>query len=308
MQIIRNINEQNILPCVATIGFFDGIHRGHQFLLQQVKTLASYKHLCSAVITFPVHPRKVMQQDYQPQLLTSLEEKCTLLEKQGIDYTILLPFNQEMSKLSAREFMLILQEKLNVKMLVIGYDHRFGHNREEGFDDYVRYGKEMNMQVIQAQAWTQDEAFVSSSMVRKLIGEGNVSKAALCLGTRYTLQGTVVDGYKVGRKIGFPTANICPLCPEKLLPANGVYAVWVTLNNQRYKGMLNIGQRPTVDNGTDTSIEVHLLNFNEDIYHHTLTLEFVERLREEQRFDSTSQLIEQLKQDAQSVDNLLSSC
>ncbi|MCQ2247316.1 MAG: bifunctional riboflavin kinase/FAD synthetase [Bacteroidaceae bacterium] len=308
MQIIRNINEQNILPCVATIGFFDGIHRGHQFLLQQVKTLASNKHLCSAVITFPVHPRKVMQQDYQPQLLTSLEEKCTLLEKQEIDYTILLPFNQEMSKLSAREFMLILQEKLNVKMLVIGYDHRFGHNREEGFDDYVRYGKEMNMQVIQAQAWTQDEAFVSSSMVRKLIGEGNVSKAALCLGTRYTLQGTVVDGYKVGRKIGFPTANICPLCPEKLLPANGVYAVWVTLNNQRYKGMLNIGQRPTVDNGTDTSIEVHLLNFNEDIYHHTLTLEFVERLREEQRFDSTSQLIEQLKQDAQSVDNLLSSC
>lgn len=308
MQIIRNLNEQNILPCVATIGFFDGIHRGHQFLLQQVKTLASNKHLCSAVITFPVHPRKVMQQDYQPQLLTSLEEKCTLLEKQEIDYTILLPFNQEMSKLSAREFMLILQEKLNVKMLVIGYDHRFGHNREEGFDDYVRYGKEMNMQVIQAQAWTQDEAFVSSSMVRKLIGEGNVSKAALCLGTRYTLQGTVVDGYKVGRKIGFPTANICPLCPEKLLPANGVYAVWVTLNNQRYKGMLNIGQRPTVDNGTDTSIEVHLLNFNEDIYHHTLTLEFVERLREEQRFDSTSQLIEQLKQDAQSVDNLLSSC
>lgn len=308
MQIIRNINEQNILPCVATIGFFDGIHRGHQFLLQQVKTLASKEHLCSAVITFPVHPRKVMQQDYQPHLLTSLEEKCTLLEKQEIDYTILLPFNQEMSKLSAREFMLILQEKLNVKMLVIGYDHRFGHNREEGFDDYVRYGKEMNMQVIQAQAWTQDEAFVSSSMVRKLIGEGNVSKAALCLGTRYTLQGTVVDGYKVGRKIGFPTANICPLCPEKLLPANGVYAVWVTLNNQRYKGMLNIGQRPTVDNGTDTSIEVHLLNFNEDIYHHTLTLEFVERLREEQRFDSTSQLIEQLKQDAQSVDKLLSSC
>lgn len=308
MQIIRNINEQNILPCVATIGFFDGIHRGHQFLLQQVKTLASKEHLCSAVITFPVHPRKVMQQDYQPQLLTSLEEKCTLLEKQEIDYTILLPFNQEMSKLSAREFMLILQEKLNVKMLVIGYDHRFGHNREEGFDDYVRYGKEMNMQVIQAQAWTQDEAFVSSSMVRKLIGEGNVSKAALCLGARYTLQGTVVDGYKVGRKIGFPTANICPLCPEKLLPANGVYAVWVTLNNQRYKGMLNIGQRPTVDNGTDTSIEVHLLNFSEDIYHHTLTLEFVERLREEQRFDSTSQLIEQLKQDAQSVDNLLSPC
>lgn len=308
MQIIRNINEQNILPCVATIGFFDGIHRGHQFLLQQVKTLASKEHLCSAVITFPVHPRKVMQQDYQPHLLTSLEEKCTLLEKQEIDYTILLPFNQEMSKLSAREFMLILQEKLNVKMLVIGYDHRFGHNREEGFDDYVHYGKEMNMQVIQAQAWTQDEAFVSSSMVRKLIGEGNVSKAALCLGTRYTLQGTVVDGYKVGRKIGFPTANICPLCTEKLLPANGVYAVWVTLNNQRYKGMLNIGQRPTVDNGTDTSIEVHVLNFSEDIYHHTLTLEFVERLREEQRFDSTSQLIEQLKQDAQSVDNLLSSC
>lgn len=308
MQIIRNINEQNILPCVATIGFFDGVHRGHQFLLQQVKELANNEHLCSAVITFPIHPRKVMQQDYQPQLLTSLEEKCTLLEQQEIDYTILLPFSQEMSKLSAREFMLILQEKLNVKMLVIGYDHRFGHNREEGFDDYVHYGKEMNMQVIQAQAWTQDEAFVSSSMVRKLIGEGNVSKAALCLGTRYTLQGTVVDGYKVGRKIGFPTANICPLCPEKLLPANGVYAVWVTLNNQRYKGMLNIGQRPTVDNGTDTSIEVHLLNFNKDIYHHTLTLEFVERLREEQRFDSTSQLIEQLKQDAQSVDNLLSSC
>lgn len=203
-------------PCVATIGFFDGVHMGHRYLIQQVKEIAAAKGLRSALVTFPVHPRKVMNAAYHPELLTTPEEKTNLLAGTGVDYCLMLDFTPDISRLTAKEFMTqILKERFQVKYLVIGYDHRFGHNRSEGFDDYVRYGQAIGIEVIRAQAYTDDiqidtiqSAPVSSSLIRKLLHQGDVDAAARCLGYEYFLDGTVVGGYQVGRKIGFPTANL----------------------------------------------------------------------------------------------------
>lgn len=306
MELIDKIEHVNLRPSVATIGFFDGVHKGHQFLIQQIKDLAESKGLASMAITFAEHPRRVMQKEYQPQLLSTLEEKCSLLSQQSIDYTVLLHFTVEMSHLTAREFMKqVLLEQLNVRMLVIGYDHRFGHNRAEGFDDYVRYGQEIGIQVVLAQSYSMDGVCVSSSVIRSLVSEGEMQQAARCQGRPYHLKGEIVDGHKVGRQLGFPTANILVDDPCKLLPANGVYAVWVMLDGSRYKGMLNIGNRPTVDNGSEKSVEVFILHFSADVYHHQIEVEFVSRLRDEKRFRSVEELTNQLKKDAQTVETIL---
>ena len=186
MQIIRDISAITPEPCVATIGFFDGVHAGHRYLIQQVKEIAAAKGLRSALVTFPVHPRKVMNVEYRPELLTTPEEKISLLADIGVDYCLMLDFTPEISRLTAREFMTqLLKERYQVKYLVIGYDHRFGHNRSEGFEDYVRYGKEIGIEVIRAKAYTSNIEIgnepnipVSSSLIRKLLHEGEVSLAA----------------------------------------------------------------------------------------------------------------------------------
>lgn len=226
-EIISDINHQTLPPSVATIGFFDGVHRGHRFLINQVKEVAAKDGLYSALITFPVHPRQVIQTAYRPQLLSSPTEKLELLETMQVDYCFLLPFTQELSLFSAREFMQLLRNKFNIHTLVIGYDHRFGHNRSENFEDYCRYGEELNIYIVRARAYTDKEGKISSSVIRQLLKEGEVSQAAKFLGYNYYLDGTVVDGYKVGRKIGFPTANLQVDCSDKLIPSEGVYAVYV---------------------------------------------------------------------------------
>ncbi len=293
-------------PCVATIGFFDGVHRGHCFLIDQVKEVAAERGLASCLISFPVHPRKVMQADYQPQLLSTYDEKRARLLRTGIDHCVMLTFTRELSELSAYDFMKnVLRNQLNVKVLVVGYDHRFGHNRCEGFADYVRYGEELGMDVIQAKSCAPDGINVSSSVIRKFLLQGDVRSANKCLGYDYQLEGRVVDGCKVGRTLGFPTANVMESDPDKLIPANGVYAVWVKLADKTYKGMLNIGVRPTVGNDCTRSIEVHILHFSGDIYRQTIRIEFVERIRDERRFDNVSDLSAQLQKDAEQVDKLL---
>ena len=231
MQIIRDISAIKPEPCVATIGFFDGVHAGHRYLIQQVKEIAAAKGLRSALVTFPVHPRKVMNATYHPELLTTPEEKINLLAGTGVDYCLMLDFTPDISRLTAKEFMTqVLKERYQVRYLVIGYDHRFGHNRSEGFEDYVRYGQSIGIDVIRAQAYTNDirrdasqSVPVSSSLIRKLLHQGDVDIAARCLGYEYFLDGTVVGGYQVGRKIGFPTANLSVDDPDKLIPADGVY-------------------------------------------------------------------------------------
>lgn len=306
MELIEHIENTKPKPSVATIGFFDGVHKGHQYLIKQIRRMADDEQLQAMAITFAEHPRRVMQQDYQPQLLSSLEEKCTLLSQLPLDYTVILHFTIEMSHMTAREFMQqVLHDQLNVKVLVIGYDHRFGHNRAEGFDDYVRYGEEIGIKVVQAQAFNIDGTSISSSVIRSLIQEGEMKLVTQCLGSYYHLKGVVVQGHKVGRQLGFPTANIKADEPFKLIPASGVYAVWVNLDGCRYKGMLNIGRRPTVDNGDDRSIEVYVLDFSEDVYQHPIEVEFVERLRDEKRFKSVEELSAQLKKDAESVKTIL---
>ena len=287
----------HLAPCAATIGFFDGVHRGHRYLLEQVKEVAVQQGLYPSVITFPTHPRQVLQPDFCPQLLSTPEEKLRLLEETDMDNCILLPFTTELSRLTAREFMQLLRTEYNVRTLVIGYDHRFGHNRTETFEDYIRYGKELDMNIVQARAYTQGEGKVSSSTIRTLLQQGDVSTASQLLGYPYSLTGTVTDGYKVGRKIGFPTANLHVPCPYKLIPAEGVYAVRVSVEGGQWKGMLNIGHRPTLNNGTDRSIEVHILDFSGDIYHQDVCIEFLRFLRPETKFNSVDELVLQIHKD-----------
>ena len=299
MMIFKDLQSCFLSPSVATIGFFDGVHCGHKFLIRQVCEVARVRNLSSLLITFPMHPRMVMQSDYQPRLLSTFDEKCSLLSCTDVDSCVALPFTHELASLSARDFMrLILRDRLKVRTLVIGYDHRFGHNRSEGFADYVRYGEELGIEVLQAEALVMNDIHVSSSVVRAFLDAGEVCMAARCLGYDYFLDGVVVTGQQIGRTLGFPTANIQVNDSLKLIPADGVYFVRVRLDGQAYKGMLNIGCRPTIDKDTHRTIEVHLLHFDGDLYGSMLRIEFVRRIRGEQHFHSRDALIHQLRYDA----------
>ena len=290
-------------PCVATIGFFDGVHRGHQFLIRHLLETARQDGLSSTIITFDQHPRKVLQSDYQPEMLSTLESKLLLLSKTEIDNAVVLHFDKEMAALSAREFMQqVLHDHLNVKKLFIGYDHRFGHNREETFEDYVRYGKELGIEVIQNRAFQIDGVNISSSVIRSLLKEGEVELANQALGYPYTIIGKVVNGFHEGRKLGFPTANLDISHFGQLIPAPGVYAVKARMENTVVwkHGMMNIGTRPTFD-GKRITLETHIFNFDGDIYDQLLLVSFVKRIREERKFDSPEDLAVQLKEDEQTV-------
>lgn len=305
---MRLITESpsDLSPCVATIGCFDGVHRGHRYLIDQVCEEARNEGLCSALITFPLPPRSVIHPEVPPRLLSCLQQKIDLLEQTAADYCILLPFTVELSRLSARQFMQLLHERYHIQTLLIGYDHRFGHNRSEGFEDYCRYGDELGMKILRARALEERGCSISSSLIRSLLSEGDVAQANHYLGYHYYLDGTVVDGYKVGRTIGFPTANLLPSCAEKLIPAHGVYAIYADVDGNRYPGMLNIGCRPTVDNGTNISIEAHLLDFTGNIYHHQIRISFEQYIRPEQKFAGLDALVAQLNLDKERVRHLLS--
>lgn len=282
---------------VATIGFFDGVHRGHQFLLDKVKELARERCMESLVVTF----RSLPKSGALP-CLTTYNRKHWLLSLQHIDKIETLDFTPELKSMTARTFMdEVLRQRLGVKVLVIGYDHRFGHNREDGFDDYVRYGKELGIEVIQAPE-LKDIDGISSSMIKSLLAQGDITTTTKLLGTNYVIEGKVVDGYKVGRTIGFPTANIDPASIDTLLPCNGVYDVMVRIDGEpiSHHGMLNIGMRPTFD-GKKKTIEVHLLRYEGNLYGHTLQVAFLERIRGEQEFDTVDALREQLYADREYI-------
>lgn len=306
MIIVRNADITGNPPLVATIGFFDGVHAGHRFLLDELKEVAAAQGLPSAVITFPEHPRSVIDSGYRPELLDTFDEKVERLSETGIDYCIVLPFTEALSRLSADEFItLILADKLQVKTLLIGYDHRFGHHRTDGFEQYVTYGARCGMQVLKASQYTENEAHVSSSAIRRLLKAGDVEAAAHLLTYPYRLKGTIVRGYQIGRKMGFPTANIRVDDPDKLIPGIGVYAVRVLLDAVCRKGMLYIGKRPTLENGDTISLEVNILDFEGDIYNHEIEVEFLYRVREDIKFDSIEALTEQLRRDRDTVEKLL---
>lgn len=288
---------------VATIGFFDGVHRGHQHLLRQVLEIAHQRHMASLVVTFFQQPRHVVTHETDRFfLLTTTNEKLHLLQQAGIDHCEVMEFTQELALMTAHDFMQLLHDKYGVSALVIGYDHRFGHNRSEGFDDYVRYGKQLGIEVLQA---TQFPA-VSSTKIRELLLEGDLEAANQILGYRYMLEGQVVNGFHIGHTMGFPTANL-QVAPEKLIPADGVYAVMVELDGEQHQGMLNIGTRPTLANSDERSIEVHIFDFHDNIYDKELRLSLVKRTRGEVKFASKEQLILQLQQDAAEIKTILGS-
>lgn len=294
--------------CVATIGFFDGVHRGHQCLIRQVRDEALRRGDRSLLITFDRHPRAVFAPESIPPLLTSAQEKLELLRTTGVDELFVLPFDRSMASLTAFEFMQqVLRDQLAVSVLVIGYDHHFGRPQGESFEDYKAYGRELGIDVVLAHELEGEH--VSSSTIRRALEEGDVTTATHLLGRPYTWTGCVVHGHAVGRQLGFPTANLDALEPEKLLPARGAYAVNVNIPSPQGSlegiGMLNIGRRPTLDNGSDTSIETHLLDFEGDLYGQTLTLYFIARLRAERRFTSEEALARQLQLDKEEALKIL---
>ena len=301
-------NNHAIVPSVATIGMFDGVHEGHRFVLSHVCDYAKAHQIASTVITFDRHPREVVQTGWHPLLLTTFEERMRLLEETGVDRCVVLPFTIEMAALSARDFMQMMVERLGVKVLLTGYDNRFGHNRSETFDDYVRYGKELGIEVKGLPPTPSEERgnHVSSSMVRRLLEKGDVKEAARCLTYPYSITGRVVKGEHVGTRLGFPTANLQVADPHKMIPAAGVYAVRCMMDDGRskmYKGMMNIGTRPTFGVHRQT-LEVHILDYEGDLYGQTVTVSFIERLRDERRFDNEEELRAQLKEDANKVYSL----
>ena len=285
--------------CVATVGFFDGVHAGHRFLIDELKTIAQQKNLPAVVFTFAVHPRKVLHADYQPQLLTTLDEKLVQLASTGIDACVVLDFSEEMAKLSAYDFLKnILKDQYQVETLLVGHDHRFGHNRSDGFEQYLQYGNEMGIEVLKAERFsTAEHKHISSSDIRHALQTGDIHLANTILTYNYSFSGKVVKGFEVGRKIGFPTANLEPVDEEKLIPAPGVYAVDVCHEGKILRGMMNIGVRPTLENGNHTSMEVHIFDFDADIYHQIIEVRFLKKIRDEQKFASVEGLVEQLKAD-----------
>lgn len=283
---------------MASVGFFDGVHIGHRYLIRQVREEAKRLNLPSAIITFPVHPRKVLQTDYQPALLCGYEEKLEQLATTQVDYCITLPFTRDLSLLSAKAFMQkVLKDDMGVHTLFVGYDHRFGHNRENGFPDYERYGKELGMNVIQAREYQVDGENVSSTKIRALLKRGEIQQANSLLSYNYTLSGKIVEGYRVGRTIGFPTANIRSWERFKVVPELGVYAVLVHIRNIVYEGMLYIGTRPTLHDDPEVSVEVNIFNFNADLYNQSLTVEFIDFIRADRKFDTLEELVVQIHKD-----------
>ena len=285
---------------VATIGMFDGVHRGHQFVLQHVVDEARQRGLQSMAITFI---------KTAPQTLTPLAQKRVLLTKTGIDRVEVLTFDDALRQMTAYQFMQqVLKEKYGVKVLLIGYDNRFGYNRVEGFDDYVRYGKELGIEVnsLPPAPSKRNGSCVSSSLIRELIADGNIREADELLGHPYTIAGSVEHGEHIGTKLGFPTANIVVSDECQLIPAAGVYAVKIRMENSvEWKhGMMNIGMRPTFD-GQHQTLEVNVFRLKENLYGQQLEVAFIERLRGEQRFDSIEALKEQLRQDAKAAERLL---
>ena len=291
---------------VATIGMFDGVHLGHQFVLRHVVDTARETGLQSMAITFD----QTLRRD---QVLTSLSAKRLLLSKTGVNRIEVLQFTDELRQMTAREFMeRVLKEQLDVKILLTGYDNRFGHDRKEGFADYVKYGQELGIEVralppAPSNGMGMGEGpTISSSYIRRLLADGHVGKASEGLGYPYTILGRVEHGEHIGTKLGFPTANIVPVDKSQLIPAAGAYAVKVRMENSvEWKhGMMNIGMRPTFD-GHQQTLEVHIFRLSEDLYGQQLLVSFVERLREEQRFESIEALMSQLQQDAVLAEQIL---
>lgn len=291
MEIIGNDIIGN--SCVATIGSFDGVHRGHRHVISQVIGRARKMGLDSLVVTFPNHPLQVLRPDFHPLMLTLADEKEAMLLDTGISKVAMMEFTSELASMTAYDFMkVILRDQLNVSILIIGYDNHFGHDGKS-FDDYVLYGAELGIEVLLCDA-LDTQPLPSSTAARNALLAGDIETANAILDYRYYIQGSVTTGFQNGRKLGYPTANV-DVDSFKLIPLKGVYMVQTTYG----MGMLNIGCRPTFDNGDTPTVEVHIFDFEGDIYDKPIRIEFIHRLRDERHFESLDALRQQLKEDEQ---------
>ena len=302
LKIYNSINNfTTTKKTIVTLGTFDGVHIGHNAILDKICKVAKHENLESIILTFFPHPRKIVSNNYDIKLLNTIEEKSVLLEKIGIQNFIIHPFDKTFSELSPREFVTqVLVEKLNIQKIIIGHDHKFGKDRAADFNDLINFGKEFGFEVEEISAQQINEVSVSSTKIRNSLLEGNISLANEYLGYPYVLTGNVVKGNQLGRTIGFPTANIEIPEEYKLIPKNGVYIVTVNVSNQTVFGMMNIGVKPTLGENK-LSIEVHLLDFDKDIYNQKIQVHILERLRDEQKFESFEALKLQLEVDKQNT-------
>lgn len=305
MKIYNSPEEFKQVPyAVVTSGTFDGVHVGHQKILSRIKDIAHKKEGGETVlITYWPHPRFVLHHDQNLQLLSSMEEKAFLLEKHEIDHLVIIPFTPQFADMSSDDFIEnILVKQIGTKKLVIGYDHKFGKNRSGSFDELKKNGPKYGFEVEEIPEQDIDHVAVSSTKIREALVSGNVDKANLYLDRYYEVNGHVMDGDKIGRTIGFPTANISVDFEQKLIPADGIYAVKVDVMNATYNGMLNIGYRPTVE-GRRKVMEVHIFDFSENIYGAEIRVIFHKRIRDEIKFDGIDALKHQLEKDEQTVRN-----
>ena len=298
MKIVQNTSNFSIKDqTYVTIGTFDGVHFGHQKIIEKLVQEAKKANKKSVLLTFFPHPRMVLQKEASLKLINTIKERANLLEKTDLDYLIIHPFSKEFSRMSALKFVRdILVNQLNIFKLIIGYDHHFGKNREGNITQLTEYSHVYNFRVEEIPAQDIDSVSVSSTKIRRALSAGNIKTANNYLGYNFMLNGTVVNGKKLGGTIGYPTANIDIKETYKLIPKTGVYVVQSTIDKKIIFGMMNIGNRPTV-NGNHQTIEVHFFDFNQDLYHRNLNIELIYFLRDEQKFDTIDSLVRQLKKD-----------
>lgn len=295
LQNIENFNHKE--PTVVTIGTFDGVHVGHQKIIRRLINAGINGHLKSVVLTFFPHPRMVLQKDTGIKLINTIDERSEILNSLGLDFLLIKEFTQEFSRLTAEDFVKeILVNKLNAKKVIIGYDHRFGRNRNADIEDLKRFGETYGFEVEEISAKDIDDVSVSSTKIRMALSEGDITKANMFLGYPYMLTGIVSKGKGLGKQLGFPTANIRIEEDYKLIPKYGSYVVNSTINNQLVYGMMNVGMNPTVDGKTE-SIEVHFFDFDDTIYDQKIQVNLLHRIRDEQKFESVEALKNQLAKD-----------
>jgi len=302
LKIFNSIHDfKSTKKTILTLGTFDGVHVGHQKIIQKLIQNASDYNCESLILTFFPHPRMVLQEGSDIKLLNTIDEKTVLLKKMGLDNLIIHPFDKEFSRLTAEEFVkTILVDALHIQKIIIGYDHRFGRNRLANIDDLILYGKQYNFEVEQISAQEIDSVSISSTKIRNAILDGNIALANEYLGYKYVINGMVINGNQLGRTIGFPTANLKIEENYKLIPKNGVYVVKSTINQKTVFGVMNIGTNPTV-NGEELSIEVHFIDFDADLYNSKIEISVLERIRDEQKFDSIELLKNQIQEDKETA-------
>ncbi|NMH88932.1 bifunctional riboflavin kinase/FAD synthetase [Flavivirga algicola] len=292
---------KSVETTVVTIGTFDGVHIGHQKIVNRLISTGRANGLKSVILTFFPHPRMVLQKDFNIKLINTIDERRDILDGLGLDYLLIKEFTLEFSRLRAEDFVKqILVDKLNAKKVIIGYDHRFGRNRNANIDDLKKFGEAYGFEVEEISAQDINDVAVSSTKIRKALKEGDIIKANAFLGYNFTISGTVTKGKGLGRQLNFPTANIKVKETYKLIPKQGSYIVKATVNKLLIYGMMNIGINPTV-NGKKETIEVHFFNFNNDIYGEAIQIELLNRIRDEEKFESIEDLKAQLKKDKQTA-------